>query len=474
MSDIDQTSATPSAPIIPAPAIPAPAAPSPDIATQLAALWPLIVLVALSDVLFYGQSVGISLAVFAVALLGGATFVAGKRALVRPLGILALSILPVIDHLQPLSVAILLAGLCVSLASLYPGSGLVRAGAAIALGLVRRAPVDAVRAVIRIAATSGSEGLARRLLRNWGFPVLGALVLIWLLSDANPVLSDWLDSLTTFELDPIAAVQRFSFWLLLIWPVWGALVARPLSQVPRAAKAPKAWTLGLTATAVGNALLVFNLILGVQNVLDAVCLWTGAALPPGMTMATYVHRGAYPLLATALLAGAFALVARPFLAAQSRLKPLLLLWIGQNVVLALSAAFRLDLYVGAFGLTYLRIYAVIWMLLAAFVLALTLVQVAAGKSNFWLLVRRFGAAGVTLYLCAFVNFAALIARYDVQTTDPDWAYICDLGPTAAAELLHQYPTQCDHGVEFPVWEGWRDWGYRNWSVNQVLQSQIAT
>jgi hypothetical protein len=38
-------------------------------------------------------------------------------------------------------------------------------------------------------------------------------------------------------------------------------------------------------------------------------LWGSATLPDGLTYADYAHRGAYPLIVTALLAGWFAIVA---------------------------------------------------------------------------------------------------------------------------------------------------------------------
>ena len=47
----------------------------------------------------------------------------------------------------------------------------------------------------------------------------------------------------------------------------------------------------------------------VQTVLDAAYLWGGVALPDGMTYASYAHRGAYPLIVTALLAAGFVLAA---------------------------------------------------------------------------------------------------------------------------------------------------------------------
>ena len=46
-----------------------------------------------------------------------------------------------------------------------------------------------------------------------------------------------------------------------------------------------------------------------QTGLDLAYLWGGLALPDGMSHAEYAHRGAYPLVVTALLAAGFVLIA---------------------------------------------------------------------------------------------------------------------------------------------------------------------
>jgi hypothetical protein len=63
------------------------------------------------------------------------------------------------------------------------------------------------------------------------------------------------------------------------------------------------------AEAILRSLVLFNLLFAVQTILDLIYLRGGVALPDGMTYATYAHRGAYPLMLTALLAAGFVLVA---------------------------------------------------------------------------------------------------------------------------------------------------------------------
>ncbi|NIP84168.1 MAG: DUF4173 domain-containing protein, partial [Planctomycetales bacterium] len=47
----------------------------------------------------------------------------------------------------------------------------------------------------------------------------------------------------------------------------------------------------VSPTSVRNALILFNGLFAVQTGLDATYLWSGAALPEGMTYAEYAHRG---------------------------------------------------------------------------------------------------------------------------------------------------------------------------------------
>jgi hypothetical protein len=59
----------------------------------------------------------------------------------------------------------------------------------------------------------------------------------------------------------------------------------------------------------GRSLILFSAIFAVQTSLDVLYLIYGVDLPDGMTYAQYAHRGAYPLLVAALLAGWFVLIA---------------------------------------------------------------------------------------------------------------------------------------------------------------------
>ena len=160
-----------------------------------------------------------------------------------------------------------------------------------------------------------------------------------------------------------------------------------------------------------------------------------------MTYAAYAHRGAYPLIATALLAAAFVLVAmRPGGPAEKSkvIRPLVYLWVGQNVLLVASSILRLDLYVDIYMLTYWRIAAFIWMGLVALGLVLIVARIALNRSNQWLVGANLIALTIALYGCSLVNFerslpttmSAHSREASGKGVQIDINYLLTLGPQA--------------------------------------------
>lgn len=459
----------------------------------------LILLVLLGDLLFWGYEPGLSLALFAWCIF--AAVWVNKPTRSRPLVpavALMLATLPLLEHVQLLSVTFLIAGLlsAVVLLQIPPEVKYRKLLSWLADGvlrLIKRVPNAAlkecaaqVRAWRRKPATHGETGRStvHVFIRNWAFPLGGFFVLGTLLITANPVLEHALVRVLKVDFDLFVLIRRIAFWgglALLIWP----FLTAPEPQAPLAATTPS-WNMSrlLNAGSVFRALVLFNLMLAAQSVMDISILFGGAALPEGMSHATYAHRGAYPLLVTALLAGAFALAARPFLNQHPALKPLLLVWLTQNVLLTLSAVYRLNLYIDTYGLTYLRVYALIWMGLVAIGLAMVAWQVQRGRSSSWLMLRVAVLSVGTLYICAFINFAALIATDTLSraadsdtATRTDWGYLCGLGHSAAKAISTQIAKQpiihipdwgqsCVHPA--PTHPNWREWDFRTARVNGYL------
>lgn len=248
-------------------------------------------------------------------------------------------------------------------------------------------------------------------------PIAGSAVILLLFALANPVIGDALGAISLPEFSP-TTIARSLFWAILFTLVWGTLRPRRASQLLATFDGSGDVTLaGVSLGSVTLSLVLFNLLFALQNALDIAYLWGGLPLPHGMTLAEYAHRGAYPLIATALLAGLFVIVTlRPGsqTAANPRVRRLLVLWIAQNILLVASTILRTLDYVDAYSLTRLRIAALAWMGLVALGLVLICWRMLRGKSSAWLINSNLIAAGSLLMAFCFVDTGAVAAAWNVR------------------------------------------------------------
>jgi hypothetical protein len=463
-----------------------------------------IALAALADLLFYGEQIGISVAVFALALACGSLLAnIGKldrrRAVLGGLLVIA-GLVPTVEEVNAASLAIILLALGAALLlTTKPGlTGLgERAAALCDLFLVSpfRFFVDALGIFNLPALTSGFI--------LWFVPAVLGTVFVALFVAANPVLEKWISLINPGSAASHLSIARALFWIVaisLVWPFINVRWRRKSSSVTAAAEAPAPAADAssnvvdfLGAPTILRSLILFNLLFAVQTILDVVYLWGNATLPAGVTYASYAHRGAYPLIVTALLAAGFVLVAiRPGGPAEGSkvIRPLVYLWVAQNVLLVASAIYRLDLYVQIYLLTYWRVAAFIWMLLVAIGLLLIVARIVLDRSNAWLIAANLVTLTVVLYVCSLVNFAAIIADYNVthsrevsgKGVQVDANYLAQLGPQAlpAIEKVLQLRTvdpclvsRRDSLVEQQRRDmaSWRSWGFRSWRLQRYLDGQ---
>ena len=462
-------------------------------ASHSSSVWPVLVaLIIFADWLFWGHAAGLSLPLFAAACLLAILWLAPNRFAPRDrvrLGAAYLiAALPVVETAQPLSLLFLTLGSLAIAAKLLLGdSARLPHLPALTAWLALHLPGAALGEVADIAASPAARPRWQVLARNWALPVIVGLIFTTLLVSANPVAERWGMETGDWLAETFFGSARPLFWALIALTLLPLLSAhrlrsrleRPLPMRARTVPSlsPGARTL-FTPASVIRSLALFNLIFAAQSLMDLFYLWSGAALPEGLTYAEYAHRGAYPLVATALLAGAFALACRPFANGNRTLRTLLLLWIGQNVLLVFSSLYRLDLYVDSYGLTYLRAYAAIWMGLVAAGLVSVVWQIVQARPNRWLVTVNAGLLVATLYASTFINFAHLIAAHNLARGPEkvDFHYICDLGPDAAAALRAEAPRSCaGHAIaKGPVITGWRDWGFRSWRIRRYLAASDMT
>ncbi|MCP3371730.1 DUF4153 domain-containing protein [Bradyrhizobium cajani] len=466
-----------------------------------------LILAALADWLFYGQRVGLSLVIFAIAITG-ASLLANhatldfRRATIGG-AILALGLAPAVEELTMLSFMVLIAALLIALllATNPETTGLADRARAL-----RNFVLFGFFRFFRDALQFFNVSAFTRGIALWLLPAALSTVFVALFAAANPVIEQWVSLLNPKLILEYVSVWRVLFWTLMLALVWPFIHVRWRRKKVAAAaivEGPEPEPLPplvpvefLGPSMILRSLILFNLLFAAQSVLDGIYLWGHVALPDNLTYAAYAHRGAYPLIVTALLAAAFVLVAmRPGGPAEKStvIRPLVYLWVGQNVLLVASSILRLDLYVDIYMLTYWRVAAFIWMGLVALGLILIVSRIVLNRSNQWLVGANLIALTIVLYTCSLVNFDGFIADYNVahsreasgQGVQIDINYLLTLGPQAlpaidkAIMLRPGNPESClvsrrDRLVEQQRRDlAWRSWGFRSWRLQRRLDAQAT-
>jgi len=476
-------------------------------------------LVALADFLFYGHRLGISLALFLAAL-------ALASACLNPLRaeaarrwhaaiLIAAGLLPIVEDINWLSVTIALLATAASARMLTEARPLSWAEQ---LRAALRLPLSGPFRLFSDFARASRYGRRRQVksgvlvgLLGWAVPLLLCAVFAALFVSANPLLERWLNRIDIPAILGQLLSGRSLFWAAILCLIWPLVRIRSLRRHKRGDSKPStnasiADPLDLLGDlTIKRSLVLFNGLFAIQTAMDLAYLWGGASLPEGLSHASYVHRGAYPLVVTALLAAAFVLVAMRPSGAGARsplVKLLVLAWVGQNILLMLSALLRLKLYVDAYSLTELRMAAFVWMLLVAGGLVLILVQILSQRPIGWLVSANAVMLALMLYGYSFVDTAVVIANYNIRHSYEmpgtgqriDFAYLWALGPGIIPAIdryapriaaVGNTPSQAKWGWSQERVASYRDglagrhlaarldwhaWSFRGWRLSQYLAS----
>ena len=167
-------------------------------------------------------------------------------------------------------------------------------------------------------------------------------------------------------------------------------------------------------------LVVYLLYCGIQVIY---LFLRQGTLPEGYTYSSYAHEGFFQLVFVCMINIAIVLICRKYSADNLMLKSLLCLISGCTYVMIASAAYRMYLYIGAYKLTFLRLY-VLWALaVMAVVMAGTIGYLFRPGMPF----ARF-TVGVLVGLWMIFAYAKpdyQIAAYNTQHHDDD-SYILQL------------------------------------------------
>lgn len=390
-------------------------------------------LLVLADRLLFDLELGLNAAIFVTLVTAALLGARVRRRVDGSTRRLALALLGLAASLAvdpgPLAVLLAMAGLTTLGLWVRTGSDSEltvwcgRAGRALALGWTRAfGDFHLIRRQTRdLPWNSVGKGAT-----EWVIPVSFTMVFVCLFAVANPIVGNWvlssIESMGNLYLNfgEVLTVGRLFFWVAIGSVLWGLLRFRTTGWLAGRVDDQISFREDVARTeTVVRCLVLFNAVFAVQTLLDLVVLGTGGGLPAGMTYAEYAHRGAYPLIATALLAGAFVLItfsAGQKAAEDRRARHLVYAWIVQNLVLLVSTVYRLSMYVEVYGLTRWRLATVVWMGLVAVGFAFIAARVLSCRTNGWLIRRNAFALASVLYVSCFIDFDGYIARYNVRNS----------------------------------------------------------
>ncbi|MFY9311041.1 MAG: DUF4153 domain-containing protein [Bacteroidia bacterium] len=190
--------------------------------------------------------------------------------------------------------------------------------------------------------------------------------------------------------------------------------------------------------------VLLNTLLLAVNLLDLNFLWFDGALPKDLSYSDFVHQGTGALITSIIIAILIILFyfrgALNFNEGNKTLKLLAALWIIQNAFMIISTAYRNNLYINEYGLTFKRIGVYIWLLLVLIGLITTFIKVQKAKSN-WFLFRVNGWLfyGV-LVVSAFVGWSSIVTDFNIKRAENnhkrlDIHYLISLSDRNIPQLL---------------------------------------
>lgn len=193
----------------------------------------------------------------------------------------------------------------------------------------------------------------------------------------------------------------------------------------------------------------------------------------GMSYAQYARRGFFELvslvaIAVPMILGAIGMVKEP----SRTVRLISAMFLGLIGLVLVSAGKRMDLYVGAYGLSELRFYVSASMAWLASLLVLVAIAILGQKLN--RLPRALGwSIATAIGLVSFSNPDRIIAEYNLNRTSGeitlDHSYLANLGGGSVEPLLRalpRLPKEEQHAIENELeyrYRGpeldWRDWNY---------------
>lgn len=185
-------------------------------------------------------------------------------------------------------------------------------------------------------------------------------------------------------------------------------------------------------------LAILNILLLMLNSLDLSFMFGGSVLPDGITYSEYVHKGVGNLIFSVVLVIFITMyLFRGQLnffkdsAGSKAVRILAFAWLAQNFIMLISTAYRNQMYVSEYSLTYRRIGVYVWLVLTAVGLISTFYKIGTKKSMWYLIRINSWSFFLMIILLGSTNWDVLIAKYNTRNpNDADYEYLMKMNSNA--------------------------------------------
>lgn len=190
--------------------------------------------------------------------------------------------------------------------------------------------------------------------------------------------------------------------------------------------------------------VTLNLLLLLLNVLDLRYLWFDGTLPEGMNHKQFVHEGVGALITSIICAIIIILYyfrgRLNYHEKNKHLKLFAYIWIAQNAFMIFSTAWRNNMYISDFGISYKKIGLYVYLLLTLIGLIATYIKIYKTKSN-WYLIRNVPWAFFFILIgSSIVNWDTYITNFNInkalnENKNLEKYYLVDLSFKNLPQLL---------------------------------------
>lgn len=426
-------------------------------------------------VLFWQQAIGLNAVVFSViiSVLGFVLYPGFKKSgyaitVIAALNISALSIVLVYTNHAKVMYWI---SMILAIAYLhYPTLKAPVFAAPVSLLSFIEFPAAAISDVNMLNMNRYKVNLLSREIRIIIIPLIVVLLFFMIFLAANPVLSDFVNSVIDFImkwfgyfLHHISLAAIFFFFVGLV--VMGAFVysikksvlaekesSLKDNMVRNKKKTRKKYfkksehtlspLLKYEFKAALYLIAAVNLLLLIVNIIDISWVWFGF-VKQDYNLRQFVHEGTYLLILSILLSASIILYFfrrnLNFYPKYNLLKKLSVAWLVQNAVLTISVAVRNYHYIAHYGLAYKRVSLIIFLIMVLYGLYTVLRKITEKRTAYYLFRSNSWAIFLILIACTVVDWDKAIMKYNITQDYPaetDIEFLIAM-PPKTLPVLHQ-------------------------------------